>query len=393
MKNTKLHTTSSLPLAALSANDATVQPFAILAGEIKTNNEGLVQLLPAGLFKSIDGRPADVSNQQWLMDEVAFEQLKANSPYMIGDIVIDYEHQTLKAPKNGQPAISSGFFHIDDLKFIPEKGLFIKPRWTDKAQAHLSAGEYKYISAVFDYDRKTGRPTWLHSAGLVNRPGVDGMEPLAQLAAEQFHSNKTHSITLKNEDNAVNPILQAVLQALGITVNGDLPTETAALSALQTQVTTALAALQANASKVDGLNQQVVALSANPSVVDPSKYVPIAAVTELQNSLAALQAQVTSGEVESLVALGAKEGKILTSMKSWATELGNKDVTQLKAFLDATPAIAALKGKQTDNLNLDDNNEDDVTALSADDKEAAKLLGMSHEDFTKQKAAENTGAK
>lgn len=383
MKKTKLNQSV---LVALSAQ-STADNFAVLAAELKTNEQGLIQLLPYGHFNSVDGRPADVPSKQWLMDKQAFESLKANSTYAVNDLVIDYEHQTLKAEQNGQPAIAAGYFHINDIQFIEGKGLFIKPRWNEKAKAHLSAGEYKYISAVFGYDKQTGRPQFLHSAGLVNRPGLDGMEPLAQLAAKQFHSNTNHTHNYK-EDNAVNPILLAILKALGIKVNGDLPTEPAALSALQTQVDTALAALQAKADSVPGLTTQITALSAG-GVVDPSKYVPIAAVTELQQSLATLQAQVTGGEVEGLVSLGMSEGKILASMKPWATELGNQDVAQLKAFLAATPAIAALKGKQTENTNLDDNNENDVTALSADDKEAAKMLGIDETEFAKQKAADN----
>ena len=372
-------------IAALSAADANTQNIAILGAELITQDNGLVQLLPAGKFNAVDGRPADVTGNHWLMDEIAFESLKANTPHQQGDLVIDYEHQTLKAPENGKPAIASGFFNIDDVTFIAGKGLFIKPKWTEQAQAHLSAGEYKYISAVFGYDATTGRPTYLHSAALVNRPGVDGMKPLTQLAANLY---LTKSNSNNQEDTAVNPILLAILEALGIKVNGDLPTEPAALSAFQTQVTTALAALQADAGKVPELNSQIAALSAGQ--VDPSKYVPIAAITELQTTVAALQAQVSGGEVEKLVQQGLADGRIIASMEDWAKELGEQSIAQLQAYLDKSAPIAALSGKQTDNLNLDaDGNKlTGVAALSAEDKQAADNLGISHEEFAKHKDAE-----
>ncbi len=372
-------------IAALSAADANTQNIAILGAELITQDNGLVQLLPAGKFNAVDGRPADVTGNHWLMDEIAFESLKANTPHQQGDLVIDYEHQTLKAPENGKPAIASGFFNIDDVTFIAGKGLFIKPKWTEQAQAHLSAGEYKYISAVFGYDATTGRPTYLHSAALVNRPGVDGMKPLTQLAANLY---LTKSNSNNQEDTAVNPILLAILEALGIKVNGDLPTEPAALSAFQTQVTTALAALQADAGKVPELNNQIAALSAGQ--VDPSKYVPIAAITELQTTVAALQAQVSGGEVEKLVQQGLADGRIIASMEDWAKELGEQSIAQLQAYLDKSAPIAALSGKQTDNLNLDaDGNKlTGVAALSAEDKQAADNLGISHEEFAKHKDAE-----
>lgn len=380
--NTKIKHTA---IAVLSASNVGSQNIAILGAELITQDNGLVQLLPSGKFNAVDGRPADVADNHWLMDKIAFEALKANTPHQEGDLVIDYEHQTLKAKENGQPAIASGFFNIDDVTFVEGKGLFIKPKWTEKAQAHLSAGEYKYISAVFGYDAITGRPSYLHSAALVNRPGVDGMKPLTLLAADLYLKNTN---TNNQEDTAVNPILLAILQALGIKVDGDLPTEPAALSALNTQVTTALAALQADAGKVAGLNDQIAALSAGQ--VDPSKFVPIAAITELQSTVAALQAQVSGGEVEKLVQAGLSDGRIIASMENWATELGKQSIAQLQAYLDKSAPIAALSGKQTENLNLDaDGNKlTGVAALSAEDKEAAIALGISHEDFAKQKDAE-----
>jgi phage I-like protein len=381
---TKLH-----PIAALSASNVGSQNIAILGAELITQESGLVQLLPSGKFNAVDGRPADVADNHWLMDEIAFQALKANTPHQEGDLVIDYEHQTLKAKENGQPAIASGFFNIDDVRFIEGKGLFIKPKWTEKAQAHLSAGEYKYISAVFGYDATTGRPSYLHSAALVNRPGVDGMKPLTLLAAD-LYLKKTN--TNNQKDTAVNPILLAILQALGIKVDGDLPTEPAALSALNTQVTTALAALQADAGKVASLNDQVAVLSAGQA--NPATHVPIAAITELQNTVAALQAQVSGGEVEKLVQQGLADGRIIASMEGWATELGKQSVAQLQAYLDKSAPIAALSGKQTKDLNLDaeGNKLTGVAALSAEDKDAATALGISHEDFAKQKDAE-LGAK
>ena len=380
--NTKIKQTAIAVLSAVTHSD---QNIAILGAELTTQDNGLVQLLPAGKFNAVDGRPADVADNHWLMDQTAFESLKANTPHKEGDLVIDYEHQTLKSPKNGQPAIASGFFNVDDLVFLEDQGLFIKPKWTEKAQAHLSAGEYKYISAVFGYDPLTGRPSYLHSAALVNRPGVDGMKPLTQLAANLYLKNSNSN---NQEDTAVNPILLAILQALGIKVDGDLPTEPAALSAFQTQVTTKLAALQAEAGKVPELNNQITALSAGQA--DPAKFVPIAAVTELQETVAALQAQVSGGEVEKLVKQGLDDGRIIASMESWATDLGNQSIAQLKAYLDKSAPIAALSGMQTDNLNLDaDGNKlTGVAALSAEDKQAADNLGISHEDFAKHKDVE-----
>lgn len=382
MKNINTLTAASIALASLSATMPNCA-FAVLNAEATINEtDELVQLLPVGNFSAVDGRPHDVASGQWLLDELAFASLKANTPHQVGDLVIDYEHQTLKAEQNGQPAIAAGFFNIKDVQFIANKGLFIKPNWTDKAAAHLKAGEYKYISAVFGYDKITGRPQFLHSAGLVNRPGVDGMQSLAELAA--LTAQFTNTTPKNNGEYNVNPLLLAILGALGINVDEAKLAEPAALSALKTQATTAIAALQADANKVTALNQSIAALKAEGGEkYDPAKHVPIAAVTEMQGQLTALQAQVNGGQVDGLVKAGLDDGRILPAMENWARDLGNQDVAQLEAYLNTAAPIAALKGKQTTDDNEQHNN--DVTALSAEDKYAADQLGISHEKFAKNK--------
>lgn len=371
--------TQAIALAALSATSS--EAVAVLNAEHQINvNDELVQILPAGNFNAVDGRPFDVVTGSWLLDEQAFTALKANTPHQAGDLVIDYEHQTRNAETNGQPAIAAGFFNIKDVQFIPGKGLFIQPRWTDKAKAHLKAGEYKYISAVFGYDKTTGRPQFLHSAGLVNRPGVDGMLPLAELAAKSIIP--TLNI---NGENHVNPLLLAMLTALGIDADESKFADPATLSALQTQATTAIAALKGDAQKVETLNQTIVALKADGGEkYDPSKHMSVEIGTQMQTELAQLKAQVNGNNVDELVKQGVADGRILPAMEPWARELGNHNLAQLSAYLDKAAPIAALKGKQTGD-EQQHSDENGVATLSADDKYAAEQLGISHDDFAKQK--------
>lgn len=171
-------TTTALGFAALSCQLNVNSEATFVVGE-----DGYIQALPDGHFAAVDGRPDDVAGGKWLMDSVAFAALQANTPHKAGDLVIDYEHQTLNKEKNGQPAPAAGWFNIDDVQYRQGQGLFIKPRFTDNAIAYLTAKEYKYFSLVFGYDTSTGRPQFIHSAALTNRPGVDGMLPLASLAA------------------------------------------------------------------------------------------------------------------------------------------------------------------------------------------------------------------
>src|SRR5258708_27555760 len=78
-----------------------------------------IQLLPAGEFRAIDGRPAEV--QAWKLDRATAERLIAEFNAKKNDLVIDYEHQTLHAEDNGKPAPAAGW--IKALEWREGKGL------------------------------------------------------------------------------------------------------------------------------------------------------------------------------------------------------------------------------------------------------------------------------
>lgn len=385
--------------------------FAALSSQLNADKDavftvaedGYIQALPDGLFASVDGRPADVAAGKWLMDETAFTALQANTPHQSGDLVIDYEHQTLNKEKNGQPAPAAGWFSIADLQYRQGEGLFIKPRFTDNAIAYLSAKEYKYFSLVFGYDTNTGRPQFIHSAALTNRPGVDGMLPLAQLSAvlkatncSGLSPNRTQSNCTKNqpEELHVNPLLKKLLAGLGIEVASDTDAltaeqETAALSALD-ELSTA-------AASVDGLNQRLAALSANSNTdtntnangqVNLSEYVPVATVNALRDQLAQLSAQNGLLTIDQAVKDAVDEGRILACEQDYLLALGKQQgMAALSAHLDGRKPINALTTTQTATVAKPDM-QDNLAALSADEKNLADAWGMSHADYAKAKAAD-----
>ncbi|MCL1048459.1 phage protease [Shewanella abyssi] len=393
--------------------------FAALSSQLNANTDvaftvaedGYIQALPDGLFASVDGRPADVVAGKWLMDETAFTALQANTPHQSGDLVIDYEHQTLNKEKNGQPAPAAGWFSIDDVQYRQGEGLFIKPRFTDNAIAYLSAKEYKYFSLVFGYDTNTGRPQFIHSAALTNRPGVDGMLPLAtlsaQLEAAQFfrqgsglltkhtQSNSDHANQTENqlEELHVNPLLKKLLAGLGIEVASD----TDALTAEQeTAALTALDEISTAAASVDGLNQRLVALSASATnahsnaggQVNLSEYVPVATVNALRDELAQLSAQNGQLTIDQAVKDAVEEGRVLTCEQDYLLALGKQQgLAALTAHLDGRKPINALTTTQTTTVPKPEK-KDNLAALSADEKTLADAWGMSHADYAKAKAAD-----
>ncbi len=94
------------------------------------------------------------------------------------DFVIDYEHQTIQASKNGQPAPAAGWFKR--LEWREGQGLFaVDVRWTARAAAMIVAREYRYISPVFGFDPTTGEVQSLQSAAITNNPALDGLTDIA----------------------------------------------------------------------------------------------------------------------------------------------------------------------------------------------------------------------
>ncbi|MDT3280388.1 phage protease [Shewanella scandinavica] len=378
-------TSIALGFAALSSQLNVNPEAAFVVGE-----DGYIQALPDGHFASVDGRPDDVAGGKWLMDSVAFAALQANTPHKTGDLVIDYEHQTLNKEKNGQPAPAAGWFNIDDVQYRQGQGLFIKPRFTDNAIAYLTAKEYKYFSLVFGYDTSTGRPQFIHSAALTNRPGVDGMLPLASLAAlAALNTSLNPHEPIQSTDTEelhVNPLLKKILAALGVEIPDDVTAltaeqEVAALSALNTLTTAA--------NSVDGLKQQLTALSATSPSVDLSQYVPVATVAALRAQLVALTAENGVLTVEQTVKAAIDEGKAFECERDYLTKLGKQSMAALTANLGERVAIAALTAKQTTTVpDPIKDKETKLAALTADEIKMADSWGMSHADFAKAIAAD-----
>jgi len=144
-------------LAVLSASQSAMPvQFGFAACTVDYVRPNEIQLLPAGYFKAaIDSRPSDVPGGHWFIDATIAQNVISKVAARNNKLVIDYEHQTLNSEKNGQPAPAAGWFK--HLEWREGVGLFaIDVQWTDAAKAHIQAGEYRFISAVFPYNNQTG---------------------------------------------------------------------------------------------------------------------------------------------------------------------------------------------------------------------------------------------
>lgn len=375
---------SAIAVAILNARP-TALGLAVLDAALGQSDDGWYQLLPVGPFKARDGRPFDVPGGHWQLDKSIATTLINRAKALGQDILIDYDHQTLHIEKTGKEAPAAGWFNGDEIEWREGLGLFIKPRWTDRAAAMVAAKEYRFLSAVFPYDAQ-GRPLELRMAAITNDPGVVGMQALAALSA--LPASQPGQLANPSKETSMNELLKKLLAKLGIELTGD-PTDEQLQKAL-----TELDSLQASAKKAPELEAaltaekaSLAALKAQPGgQVDLAQFVPVATYNALVAQVASLSAKVETTDAATLIKEARTQGKVVAAEEEYLTAYAaQKGVAALKALLDPRPAIAALSASQTTQVTLPDRAGNAV--LSADDKYAADQLGISHEEFAKAKQA------
>ena len=339
---------------------------ALLANAYPVRANGRAQLLPAGDFKSRDGRPGP--GKSWRVSDAGGHALAARLNAIAGvtPISIDYEHQTLLAATNGQPAPAAGW--IEHTEWTPGEGLFARVNWTPRGRALIDADEYRYISPVILY-ADDGTVTGLHNAALVSVPAIVGMDAVTAALAAQF-AHQTQTTHTKEPTVDLTQLITLLGLAAGASVQ-DATARITALAALATfvpQMAQALG-LPAAASQAD-INARITALAARPAL--PAQLVTalglqagadeaaalsavqrlrtpdgttVATITALQGQVAALSARIATDEVTRTVDQAVAAHKLLPAQRDWAIGLGKADMAQLNAYLATAPVIPGLNGQ------------------------------------------------
>lgn len=317
------------------------QNLGIAACAISVTASAEIQLLPAGEFRAIDGRPKDASS--WIIDEQMAASVISAFNVKKNDTVIDYEHQTILAAQNGQPAPASGWF--SQLEWRDDGLWAVDVRWTKRASASIAAEEYKYISPVFAYDKRTGAVKGLFHAALTNNPALDDMDAVA---ASQF----AQLINQSEKESLSMNLLEQIRWMLNLAVTATEEEVVAELQKAIDQIKTVAAEAAASASfSLGGLIKsqadQIAALTAAASNPDPSKFVGVPTMQALQNEVASLRAQITEREVNEVVTAALTSGQILPAQEAWARAHGKENIVSLRAYLSTAQPIAALTSTQT----------------------------------------------
>lgn len=340
-----------------------------------------IQLTPAGTFAPSDGRELEPGS--WRIDQAIAAKVIARFSARKNPAVVDYEHQTLYVQDNGQPAPAAAW--ITGLEWRDGQGLFGTVELTARAAAAIAAGEYRYVSPVFSYDRRTGDVLDLQMAALTNHPAIDGMEPLALRAAATFGIST-------QEETPMNKLLAAVVAALSL---GADTTEDQAVAALTAHfkadplagVRTALGldAKADGAAAVAACTALKAKADATAGEPDPAKFVAVSVLEQVKGDLAALTAKVQGADVDALVKSGLADGRLLKAQEEWARKLGQSDLAALTSYLATAAPIAALNGSQTHGQApaiVDTEHK-----LTADELAVCSAAGISAKDFAAAKAA------
>lgn len=158
------------------------------------SDKAAFRIIPAGRFKSVDGRPVGGS---WLLTAERGAEMVAAAAIRANDYVIDYEHQTLLTAENGKPAPAAGWFH--KLEWRADGLYIIDARWTAEARKMIDAHEYRFVSPVFIFDKNTFEVQELQNVAITNAPGLHGLTDLALLkSGAQPAENDAIEAFLKN---------------------------------------------------------------------------------------------------------------------------------------------------------------------------------------------------
>lgn len=122
-----------------------------------------IRVLPRGNIPSEKGN--------FVVDAESFRLIKEHMQHRNIDIVIDYEHQTLKDVQ----APASGW--IKEL-ILKNDGIYAKVEWTERAKSYLKNKEYRYLSPVVMVRPRDKKAAQLHSVALTNTPAINGMIPI-----------------------------------------------------------------------------------------------------------------------------------------------------------------------------------------------------------------------
>lgn len=303
-----------------------------------------IELIPAGRFTGRDERVLINDHPDMVIELFNNEGI---------DLVFDYEHLSEADLEDKKPSPAAGWIQALENR---DGAVWAKVDWTANARQMIAAKEYRYYSpALFtDEDPETGveaHVLGLSSAGLVHSPYLRS----AVLNSKQpttLKSETKEGVAMKDGKRIT------LCQRLGL---ADEASDDAVLSAVET--------LGDAAKKADEF--------------DPSGFVPKADYEKVAAKLAEHEANAAGDlkkEAEAAVNEAIDAEKIAPASKDY-----HLSACSTREGLDQFKTLMGTAGKlaltQKTELEKEQPAKDKVTTLSTNQKQIAKKMGLSNEDY------------
>jgi phage I-like protein len=278
-----------------------------------------IQVIPYGEHHTDKGT--------FVLDDEAAAAVMREAGGVTNDMVIDYEHQTLKDVE----APAAGW--IKQLVNKGKDGIWAVVEWTPRAVEYLKNKEYRYLSPVFLRRLSDSRVVRFLHASLTNAPAIDGMVPLVNRKGDFIPpAYPPYVKDVETKQKEVH-IMKRLMAALGLT---ETATEDDAIAAV--------AALKADAEAIVANKAVFEALELDPSAPESEVTGLITAlkasnarVDEATRRAEDLTEQLKQRDAEEAVAFAMNAGKITPAERQWAGEYALRDLEGFKTYVNKTP--------------------------------------------------------
>ena len=257
-----------------------------------------VKILPVGTVNSEKG--------DFIVDHESYKEMKAEMQRRGIDIVIDYEHQTLKdvqAPAGGW---------VKDLIYTPE-AIVAKVEWTPKAKEYLKNKEYRYLSPVVLTRKSDSKAVVLHSLALTNIPAINGMFAIVNSVDFDTYNTPTGGKEMDLQrikellglpaETPEEDVMNALVKVLEKVKDAPDPKPEEDKEVVANSVILGLLELPAD-SKTEDVTTKIMALKAGVSRQNQ----------EIQETMERLRQR----DADDAVMMALKAGKITAAQKDWA---------------------------------------------------------------------------
>jgi len=291
---------------------------------------------------------------KFLVDQQAFDVVQAQLFRRGVEVVVDYEHQTVKGGK----APAAGW--IRELRWAEGEGIYARTDWTEAASGHIQTGEYRYFSPVFFVAKKDKRLAGLHSVALTNAPKTNHLTPILAKLGPAAQAKEQEM-----------KFLEILISKLGLkpeATEDDVVTAVAELKDAEPQTVEVVAKEILEAVELDEGDASAVVASIHALKQEPKGMVS-------RKEFNTLQAKLTQRDADDAVDAAMQAGKITPDQKQWAEDYAKADLAGFNQFVAKAPVVVPLSKLPGKKKEAADAEITDATLT------VAKMMGVTQEDL------------